>query len=45
MGSKDIIRLDDNQTDVPRPCQGTCKRAHLPHQSPRGRFEGEVDRD
>ena len=45
MGLKDIVRLDDNRTDVPRPCRGTRVRVRLPHQSPRGQFEGEVDGD
>ena len=35
MGAKDIVKLDDNWTDVPRPSWGTHARAHPPHQSPR----------
>ena len=35
MGAKDIVKLDDNWTDVPRPSWGTRARAHPPHQSPR----------
>ena len=35
MGAKDIVKLDDYWTDVPRPSWGTRARAHPPHQSPR----------
>ena len=34
MGAKDIVKLDDNWTDVPRPSWGTRAGAHPPHQSP-----------
>ena len=38
LGSKDIFRLDDNRTDVPRPCWSTHTRARLLHQSPSSRL-------
>ena len=38
-----MVRLDDNRRDVPRPYWGTCARARLLHQSPRGRSGGEVE--
>lgn len=40
---KYIVRLDDNRTDVPRPCRRTSTRAHRSHQSSRGRFEGDEE--
>ena len=45
MGTKDIVRLDDDWTDVPRPSWGTHARARLSHHSPRGQFMGEVNGD
>ena len=45
MGSKGIVKLDNNRTDVPRPCRRTSARAHLPYSSTRQRFEGKVKGD